>query len=124
MPKNNNIIMSLITYFKGVLIQRGSVIAGIIISVIIAIIYERERFSWAFICDKLLSKFCNCLDAMSCSIFSICCRKSKVEKLRDMYERYNTDYELLNSVDPQEPTEIGEFNRIKTVHNNISIILN
>ena len=41
-----------------------------------------------------------------------------------MYERYKTDYELLNSIDPQEPTEIGEFNRIKTVHNNISIILN
>ena len=115
--------MSLITYFKGVLIQRGSVIAGILISVIIAIIYERERFSWAFICD-LVSKLCNCLDAMSCSIFSICCRKSKVEKLRDMYERYRTDYDLLNSVDLQVQDEFEAFNQIKTVNNNISIILN
>ena len=61
---------------------------------------------------------------MSFSIFSICCRKSKVEKLRDIYERYKTDYELLNSIDPQVQDEIDAFNQIKNVNNSISIILN
>ena len=41
-----------------------------------------------------------------------------------MYERYKTDYDLLNSVDLQVQDEFDAFNQIKNVNNSISIILN